>query len=207
MRAHGLEIHAPKWYSHKCAIPPKPQDGVAKFQRGLTFLFVILVEIDVCDKGFVEGVQLSNNITIRKCHSLTKGGQTKTWFRVSHCRFWGDNEHYLTSDCSTSCKSTCGLISSIVLEQRCARPQLRLLNSLPPAGAQIEFERSQTAAWLWLGSAQTGTSGTELDRRSDRLEPNSSDFVRGRFRLSRTLRATLSHNQAHSTKFILDTLF
>ena len=86
MRAHGLEVHAPKWYSHKGAIPPKPQDGVAKFQRGLIFLFVILVKIDVCDKEFVDGVRLSNNITIRKCHSLRKRGQYKDKFRVSHRR-------------------------------------------------------------------------------------------------------------------------
>ena len=78
MRAYGLKIHAPKWYSHKGAIAPKPQDGVAKFQCGLTFLFVILVKINVCDKEFVDGVRLSNNMTIRKCHSLRKGGQTKT---------------------------------------------------------------------------------------------------------------------------------
>lgn len=143
------------------------------------FLFVILVKIDVYDKEFVDGNRPSNNITIRKCHSLRKRGQVPS----QSLQVVGDREHYLTSDCSTSCKSTCGLISSIGFdseEQRCARPRLRHLNSLPrtePSRAQIEFERSQTAAWLWLGSAlsqliQNRTSGAELG--PARAEPNMS---------------------------------
>jgi hypothetical protein len=57
MRTYGFEIHPPQRYCHEGAIPPQSQDSVTKLQCSLVLMFSLLVEINICNKGYVNGVK------------------------------------------------------------------------------------------------------------------------------------------------------
>lgn len=106
MGSDGICVHTEERDSDKSTIPPQPQNGVAKFECGVVFIGIPLVEVYICAK-----------LNLRPVRHHLQTGRTKMPFSVC----WWDRQRkqcyglfevtYLTSDSTTFRRSVAGAIT------------------------------------------------------------------------------------------------
>lgn len=71
MGSDGICVHTEERDSDKSTVPPQPQNGVAKFECGVVFIGIPLVEVYICAK-----------LNLRPVRHYLQTGHTKMPFSV-----------------------------------------------------------------------------------------------------------------------------
>lgn len=106
MGSDGICVHTEERDSDKSTIPPQPQNGVAKFECGVVFISIPLVEVYICAK-----------LNLRPVRHHLQTGRTKMpfsvcWWDYQRGQYYGLSEvTHLTSDSTTSRRSVAGAMT------------------------------------------------------------------------------------------------